>query len=89
MGIKREEEIFKKSKAIFCNSELEKQLIQSEFSVNTEYKIIYNGVEVENDDIPLYNFTERYNLNNYVLSVGRICKSKNQLALCEVCDKLG
>ncbi|MFT5874300.1 MAG: glycosyltransferase involved in cell wall biosynthesis [Clostridium sp.] len=83
------EEILRKSKVIFCNSELEKQLIQKEFNIKTEYRVIYNGVEVENEDIPLYNFTERYNLNNYVLSVGRICESKNQLALCSVCEKLG
>jgi glycosyltransferase involved in cell wall biosynthesis len=83
------EEILKKSKVIFCNSELEKDLITKEFNVNTEFKVIYNGVEVENEDIPLYNFTERYDLNNYVLSVGRICESKNQLALCSVCEELG
>ena len=83
------EEIFKKCKIVFCNSELEKQLIQSEFNVKTDYRVIYNGVEVEDDDIPLYNFKERYNLNNYVLSVGRICESKNQLALCDACAKLG
>ena len=83
------EEILKKSKFVFCNSELEKDLIQNEFNVNTEYRVIYNGVEVENEDIPLYNFTERYNLNNYVLCVGRICESKNQLALCTICNELG
>jgi glycosyltransferase involved in cell wall biosynthesis len=83
------EEIFKKSKMILCNSELEKVLIQSEFNVSTECRVIYNGVQVEDEDIPLYNFIERYSLNNYVLSVGRICESKNQLALCDVCYKLG
>ncbi|MGH4119583.1 glycosyltransferase family 4 protein [Clostridium sp.] len=83
------EEILKKSKVIFCNSELEKQLIQNEFNVKTGYRVIYNGVEVEDEEIPLYNFKERYNLDNYVLSVGRICESKNQLALCDVCAKLG
>ncbi len=83
------EEILKKSKVIFCNSELEKDLIKKEFNVNTKCKVIYNGVEVENEDIPLYNFTERYNLNNYVLCVGRICESKNQLALCSICEELG
>jgi len=83
------EEILIKSKVIFCNSELEKDLIKKEFNVNTKCTIIYNGVEVENEDIPLYNFTDRYNLNNYVLCVGRICENKNQLALCSVCEKLG
>jgi len=83
------EEILKKSKVIFCNSELEKKLIVSEFKVKTMCTVIYNGVEVENDDIPLYNFKERYNLENYILCVGRICESKNQLALCNISAKLG
>lgn len=83
------EEILKKSNAIICNSELEKELIQSEFHVKVDFEVIYNGVEVENDDIPLYNFKDRYNLNNYVLCVGRISESKNQLALCRVCAELG
>ena len=82
------EEILKKSKIIFCNSELEKELIQKEFNMDKGCKVIYNGVEVENEDIPLYNFTERYNVNNYVLCVGRICESKNQLALSAICNKL-
>ena len=83
------EEILKKSKVIVCNSELEKDLIQKEFNVNSQCSVIYNGVEVEDEDIPLYNFTERYNLNNYVLCVGRISASKNQLALCDICAQLG
>ncbi|MBX4261723.1 glycosyltransferase [Clostridium estertheticum] len=83
------EEILKRSKAIICNSELEKELIKSEFHVSVYKEVIYNGVEVENDDIPLYNFKERYNLNNYVLCVGRISQSKNQLALCRICAELG
>ncbi|MBU3101667.1 MULTISPECIES: glycosyltransferase family 4 protein [Clostridium] len=83
------EEILKKSKVIICNSELEKELIKSEFHVSVYNEVIYNGVEVENDDIPLYDFKERYNLNNYVLCVGRISQSKNQLALCRICAELG
>lgn len=83
------EEILKKSKVIICNSELEKELIQNEFNIETKCIVIYNGVEVEDEDIPLYNFTERYNLNNYALCVGRISESKNQLALCSICAKLG
>ncbi|MBU3112396.1 glycosyltransferase family 4 protein [Clostridium lacusfryxellense] len=83
------EEILKKSKVIICNSELEKDIIKKEFNVNTKCTVIYNGVQVENDDIPLYNFTDRYNLNNYALCVGRICEDKNQLALCGICEELG
>ena len=83
------EEILKKSKVIICSSELEMNLIQEEFNVKTQYRVVYNGVEVEDEDIPLYNFTDRYKLNNYVLSVGRICSSKNQLALCTICEELG
>jgi glycosyltransferase involved in cell wall biosynthesis len=48
-----------------------------------------NGVEVEDEEVPLYNFRERYKLNTYVLCVGNICPKKNQLSLAQICSKIG
>lgn len=82
-------EILKGCKMVYPNSNLEEQLIKNEFGKWVPCSIVYNSVEVENEDVPLYNFKERYNLNNYILSVGRIEKGKNQLRLAEVCNNLG
>lgn len=82
-------EILKGCKMIYPNSKAEGELIQNEFGKWVPYTIVYNGIEVESDDVPLYNFKERYNLNNYILCVGRIEKRKNQLMLAEVCNNLG
>jgi Glycosyltransferase len=81
-------EILKGCKMIYTNSKVEGQLIQDEFGKCLPYTVIYNGVEVENDDVPLYGFKERYNLNNYILCVGRIEEIKNQLTLAKVCNDL-
>lgn len=83
------EEVLKGSKMIFPNSETEKNIIISRYGQRLPFKIIYNGVEVEHDETPLYNLKDRYNLNNYVLSVGRINPQKNQLGLAKACSELG
>ncbi|MFD3156130.1 glycosyltransferase family 4 protein [Haloimpatiens sp. FM7330] len=82
-------EILKGCNLIIANSELEKNILKMEFDVSTPIKVIYNGIEVEDDCIPLYNFRERYKLNNYVVCVGRISPKKNQLALAKACNILG
>lgn len=82
-------EILKGCKMVYPNSQLEEELIQDEFGKWVPCSIVYTGIEVENDDVPLYNFKKRYNLNNYVLCVGRIEKRKNQLRLAEVCSNIG
>lgn len=82
-------EILKGCKMIYPNSKAEGELIQEEFGKWVPYTVIYNGVEVENADVPLYNFKERHSLNNYVLCVGRIDQRKNQLTLAKVCSDLG
>lgn len=82
-------EILKNSKIVFVRSKYEENLIKSKFGKNIPCELIYTGVEVENEEVPLYNFKERYKLNNYVLCVGKICKSKNQLGLAKACKTLG
>lgn len=82
-------EILKGCKMVYPNSKAEGELIQKEFGSWVPYNVIYNGVEVEDDDVPLYSFKDRYNLNNYILCVGTIAKRKNQLALAQVCNNIG
>lgn len=82
-------EILKGCKMVYPNSKLEGELIQEEFGKWVPYTVVYNGVEVENEEVPLYNFKERYNLNNYILCVGRIEERKNQLRLAQVCNDIG
>ncbi|PRR76829.1 Glycosyl transferases group 1 [Clostridium liquoris] len=81
-------EILKGCKMIYTNSNMEGELLKREFKRHFPYTVIYSGVEVENDDVPLYNFKERYKLDNYILCVGKICKIKNQLTLAEICKDL-
>lgn len=87
-GIYRKE-ILKGCRIIYPNSYLEGESIKEEFGASIPYSVIYNGVEVENDDIPLYNFKERYGLDNYVLCVGSICSRKNQRTLAKICCDIG
>lgn len=82
-------EILKGCKMIYPNSKTEGDIIKKEFGDWVPYTVTYNGIEIENEKVTLYNFKERFELNNYVLCVGRICHRKNQLALAKVCSKLG
>lgn len=84
------EEILKSCDRVFANSYMEKELLIREFGIcGDAVEVVYTGVEVEHEDIPLYNFRERYKLNKYVLCVGRISPKKNQLMLARLCEKLG
>jgi glycosyltransferase involved in cell wall biosynthesis len=82
-------EILKRSKMIFCNSKIEEEHLKKEFTSLSPCKVMHYGVKVENDDIPLYNFKEKYMLNKYLLCVGRICELKNQLTLSKICNSMG
>lgn len=82
------EMIIKRSSLIFCNSEYEKHNIEKDFGIKDKFVVIYNGIRFKDEDVPLYNFKERYNLDNYILCAGRICDSKNQLMLSRICDEI-
>lgn len=82
-------EILKGCKMIYSNSKIEGEIIKKEFGSWVPYNVIYNGVEIEHEEVPLYNFKERFQLNNYVLCVGKICNRKNQLVLAKICNNLG
>lgn len=80
--------ILKKSKLIMCNSNYERELIARDFGVRGKVITVHNGVKVNYEDIPLYDFKSRYAIDKYVLCVGRICEYKNQLILSKVCNEL-
>ncbi|GAA0747997.1 glycosyltransferase [Clostridium oceanicum] len=81
-------EVLRGSSIIYVNSKCEGELIKNNFEKNIEYKVIYTGVDLENEGLPLYSFKERHNLNNFILSIGRISRSNNQLMLAKVCNDL-
>ena len=81
-------EIIKGCKVVYPNSFVEAELLRSEICDNANYKVIYSGVDIISDETPLYGLKNRYNLENYVLSVGRICPIKNQLVLAKICKEL-
>ncbi|MCM1992468.1 glycosyltransferase family 4 protein [Oceanirhabdus seepicola] len=81
-------EILKKSKGVICSSEIEMGFLNRDFGqINGE--VVYYGSEIEYDDIPLYSFKERNNLDKYVLCVARINPIKNQKTLVDITEKLG
>jgi glycosyltransferase involved in cell wall biosynthesis len=82
-------EILKGSNVIITNSYIESESIKKDFNINKMCEVIYNGVEIEDENVPLYGIRERYNLNFYILCVGKIYPKKNQLTLAKVCSKLG
>ncbi|KOA20253.1 4-alpha-N-acetylgalactosaminyltransferase [Clostridium homopropionicum DSM 5847] len=81
-------EIFMGSTAIITNSISERENIIRDFNIKKKFNVIYNGVEVEDEQVPLYSIRERYNLNSYVLSVGKICSMKNQHIIAKICNEL-
>lgn len=83
------QEVLSGSTAIIANSYIEKNYLKTDFNIDKPCHVIYNGIEVEDEQVPLYGIRERYNLNSYVLCVGKICNKKNQLALAKACNKLG
>lgn len=82
-------EILRGSTAIAANSNTEINSIKDDFNIDKKYEVIYNGVEVEDEHVPLYGIRERYNLNSYILCVGKIYPMKNQLALAKACKDIG
>ncbi|WP_410506345.1 glycosyltransferase family 4 protein [Haloimpatiens sp. FM7315] len=83
------QKILKGCTYIIASSNLEKEALKEDFDIASPIDVVYSGVEVEDESVPLYNFRERYKLNNYVLCVGCISVKKNQLTLAKVCNNLG
>ncbi|MGL4730246.1 MAG: glycosyltransferase family 4 protein [Clostridium sp.] len=83
------QELLEKSCLIICGSQWEKALLEKDFKKYNKITVLKNGVsEIEDENVPLYNFEEHYDLSNYVLSVGKINERKNQLMLSKICNEL-
>lgn len=82
-------EILKGSVMVYPASYLEAAYLKTEFGNNFSYTVLYNAVDSFSEDIPIYNFCERYSLDKYILCVGKICERKNQLELVKAANKLG
>lgn len=82
-------EILKGCKMIYPSSYMEQQCLEEQFNVMNDCRVIYNGVEAEDEETPLYSLKERYKLDSYALAVGKVCQSKNQLTLVKICSDLG
>lgn len=69
--------IFKKPDAFFFNTEEERNLVVAKYK-NENIKYNYGGVGVDvPDDVNAKRFKEKYNLDNYIVYVGRIDEGKN------------
>lgn len=80
--------ILKNADKVIVSSNTEKDMLIKDFGSKINYEIIYNILDYEDLEIPLYNFKERHNLNEYVLSVNPVNRRENQIQLCKVCNKL-
>lgn len=81
-------EVLKGCKMVYTNSNKESTLIKEEFGGRIKSTVAYEGISVESEEIPLYNFKERNNLDKYVLCVGRICRRKNQVEIARACKEI-
>ncbi|MCC5911503.1 MAG: glycosyltransferase family 4 protein [Clostridiaceae bacterium] len=82
-------EVFEGADIILPSAQIEMEEIQKDLTISKPYRIIRNGVDrafLQSDRKTFYN---KYNIDNFVLSVARICPHKNQLALAKITKKLG
>jgi glycosyltransferase involved in cell wall biosynthesis len=74
-------EILRGVDLLLPNSELELTVIKKEFQNLPETAVIVNGVDQSFNRAQPDRFVNRYQLQDFLLSVGRICRRKNQLAV--------
>lgn len=53
------------------------------------FEIVPNGVDIKFSDKVDDSFRKKFNLKEYILTVGRIVSNKNQLSLIRACKRLG
>lgn len=83
------EKMLKGCSMIYTSSIIEGENLKKEYGEGLKYSVILSGAEGVNEEIPLYNFKERYNLDSYIICSKRICEKSNQLVLCRVSSELG
>ncbi len=54
----------------------------------SKIEIIPNIIENKYFEIPTFNFSKKYNIDDYILCTGNICSRKNQLNLAKACINL-
>lgn len=82
-------EILQGANLLLPNSHMEAKWIKEILLVDTEYKVIYLGVDsymAEGDETL---FVNQYGIENFILCVGRISPLKNQLSLIKAIADMG
>ncbi|WP_425805217.1 glycosyltransferase family 4 protein [Desulfitobacterium sp. Sab5] len=84
-------QLFKDCDLLLPNGQLEMDLIQEDFQVNTPYKVIPNGFPEEYLEIDESLFRESCPdlPEQFVLCIARIASRKNQASLAKACYELG
>jgi glycosyltransferase involved in cell wall biosynthesis len=75
-------------KVIVVN-ELQSHVLTKYYKVHpSKISVIPHIIEDRFFEIPTFNFTEKYDIDNYILCTGNICSRKNQLNLARACVNL-
>ena len=83
------EEVLQGVDLILPNSNLELAVIQKQFSYVPKARIVTNGVDKIYGFAKPESFIARHGWHDFLLSVGRICRRKNQLAIIQAAKNLG
>ena len=81
---RQQKNLLKYSNRIISTSRGESILLQNKFSLpKSKFDVILIGIDKESTKVDKNDFINKYNLRNFILSVGRIEPKKNQLGLLE------
>jgi glycosyltransferase involved in cell wall biosynthesis len=70
-------------------NELQSHVLSKYFNIHSsKIDVIPNIVENKYFETPVFNFTEKYAIQNYILCTGNICSRKNQYNLAKACINL-
>lgn len=87
-GNRQRKEIFSGVDYILPSSETEMRQIELNFNIHKPYTVIPNGVDYQFIEGDGEDFKEKYDIDDFVLCVGRVCKHKNQLKLAQITNRL-
>lgn len=88
-GNRQRREVFQGVDFILPGSEAEMRQIELDYGVYKPYRVIPNGVEAFFGEEGLQDFSQAKGLKDYLLTVGRVCRHKNQLTLAKITHRLG
>jgi glycosyltransferase involved in cell wall biosynthesis len=83
------EEMLREVDLILPNSKLELAMIQKGFSRVPKARIVINGVDRAYGWARPESFVNHHGWRDFLLSVGRICRRKNQLAIIQAAKNIG